>query len=488
MKSAAEDWEQCCQPMAHPAASGVSDWRNRFGLSVGASVETHWPARPILAGRFAFVAERLAWETPGSLDALPTGAKYVPGARLGDVVLAAEQRLGDGRIILLADTAPLTDDGNVAAYEFTGRLLDYLANRGDSPQAPWRQFLGLLAAVALVALLAWRPNAWRVSTAAALLAVAWIGCIALSHAATEVLPDGRRHTPNNVAYIDASHLEPYSDRTGDNFGLGNFARTLMRNGYLPLMLPKVSEERLERAGLLVSIAPARPFSDGEREAVSRFVKQGHTLLCMVGAEHGAASSRLLADFECRSASRRCRRVTTAASRSRWGPGRCRSISAQTTTRLPRRATRPRPPNRRMRRRATSTCGSMPLGRSCTAKARAVGVRHEGTAGRPQTARAAGAAGHCRSGDSVEEQAVVVSQRHGKGVVVVIGDTYFAVNANPPPPADGGQPSENAVFWRWLLSRVTDITGGKPWDPPPKAADAGIKENDQPLEPDDEDEP
>ena len=111
------------------------------------------------------------------------------------MVLAAERRLGEGRILLLADTAPLTDDGNVAAYEFTGRLLDYLANRGDSPQAPWRQFLGLAAAVALVALLAWRPSAWRLCTATALLAVAWIGCLALSHAATEVLPDGRRHRP-----------------------------------------------------------------------------------------------------------------------------------------------------------------------------------------------------------------------------------------------------------------------------------------------------
>jgi hypothetical protein len=291
VKSAAEDWEQCCQPMSHPAAAGVSDWRNRFGLSVGASVASHWPARPIVAGRFAHVADRLAWEKPGSLNALPTGAKYVSGAKLGDVVLAAEQRLGDGRIILLADAAPLSDDGNVAAYEFTGRLFDYLANRGDSPQAVWRQILGLLAAAALVAILAWRMIPWRVSMAAVLLTIAWVGCIALSHWATEVLPDGRRQAPNNVAYIDASHLEAYSDRTWDNYGLGNFARTLMRNGYLPLMLPKVSEERLRDAGLLVSIAPARPFSSGERDVVRKFVKDGGRLICMVGAEQAIPAVR-----------------------------------------------------------------------------------------------------------------------------------------------------------------------------------------------------
>ena len=76
-----------------------------------------------------------------------TGLQFVLGKVSAFEKSAAPLR--QARILLLADTAPLTDDGNVAAYEFTGRLLDYLANRGDSPQAPWRQFLGLAAAVAL---------------------------------------------------------------------------------------------------------------------------------------------------------------------------------------------------------------------------------------------------------------------------------------------------------------------------------------------------
>jgi hypothetical protein len=497
VKSAAENWEQSCQPMAHPAAAGVSDWRNRFGLSLGASVDTHWPARPILAGRFAFVAGRLAWETPGTADALPKGAKYVPGAKLGDIVLAAEQRLGDGRIVLLADTTPLSDDGNVAAYEFTGRLLDYLANRGDCPQAVWRQMLGLLAAVVLVAFLAWRPSAWRMAVPAALLAVSWVGCIALSHAATEVLPDGRRHKPNNVAYIDASHLEAYSDRPGDDYGLRNFARTLMRNGYLPLMLPKVSEERLERAGLLISIAPARPFSAGEREVVSEFIKKGHTLLCMVGAEQSATSNPLLVEYEMSLGFSPVPPGDDRREPEPLGAWEMRVLSASDGEATPAKGDAAKAAKRadaKMRYMDIRFFAAWPVAHGPDALAWVYDTKQRQAArsqsmllGKPGQP-ALQSSDSEKSSDSVEQQAVVVSKRHGAGAVVVIGDTYFAINQNLLPPSATGQPPENAVFWRWLLSRVTDITDGKPWDPPPKTANAAIKENDQLLEPDDEDKP
>ncbi len=73
-------------------------------------------------------------------------------------------------------------------------------------------------------------------------------------------------------------------------------RTLMRQGYLPLLAPELTAERLERAGLLISIAPAREFSDRERSIVHQFVTGGGTFICMVGAEEARASAPLLAEF------------------------------------------------------------------------------------------------------------------------------------------------------------------------------------------------
>ena len=55
--------------------------------------------------------------------------------------------------------------------------------------------------------------------------------------------------------------------------LPDLLRTLMRQGYLPLLAPDLTEERLERAGLLISIAPAREFSPAERRADRRFPRR-----------------------------------------------------------------------------------------------------------------------------------------------------------------------------------------------------------------------
>jgi len=61
--------------------------------------------------------------------------------------------------------------------------------------------------------------------------------------------------------------------------------------------------------------------------------------------------------------------------------------------------------------------------------------------------------------------VVVARRVGRGRIVVLGDTGFALNKNLE--YVGGEAFEgrydNAHFWRWLISRVT----GRPaWSPPP----------------------
>ncbi len=149
------NWEQSYEVLAHPATAGIDDLRNRFGLELGSSIRTRWPARPVLVGRWG-------WSDPGS-DAVGTGVSYYnAGELLGDLVLAAEQPLGQGRVFVLGDTSPLHNEMLANAYPFVGRLLGYLANRPSSPQALWRQLLGLAALLAMAALLALRPAAWQV--------------------------------------------------------------------------------------------------------------------------------------------------------------------------------------------------------------------------------------------------------------------------------------------------------------------------------------
>ena len=157
--------------MAHPAAIGIDDLRNRFGIQLGSSIRTRWPARPALVGRWG-------WSDPGN-DAADTGvSSYTAGDRLGDLVLAAEQAVGRGHVFVLGDTSPLQNDGLPAAFPFTGRLLSYLANRPSNPQAGWRQWLTLAALLTMLGLMAGRPAAWQTMLTPAVLGVSLACCVA----------------------------------------------------------------------------------------------------------------------------------------------------------------------------------------------------------------------------------------------------------------------------------------------------------------------
>ena len=128
------------------------------------------------------------------------------------------------------------------------------------------------------------------------LTISLVACTTANQGKANLLPDGRRSKPNNLAYIDTSHVEAYSSESWRPEGIGGLALTLMRNGYLTLDLPEFTPERLERAGLLISIAPARAFSPQEVETAKAFVSNGGTLLLTTGYEQRTPSEAMLNAF------------------------------------------------------------------------------------------------------------------------------------------------------------------------------------------------
>ena len=83
-------------------------------------------------------------------------------------------------------------------------------------------------------------------------------------------------------------------------------------------------------------------------------------------------------------------------------------------------------------------------------------------------------------DSDTELPVIVGGEVGRGRVVLIGDSGFALNKNLE--YVGGEPFagryENAHFWRWLISH---LTGQPEWVPPKPATTAGTDPNDKPAD-------
>lgn len=390
-------WLHSYEAIAHPTTMGIADDRNEFGVVIGASVRARWPARPLLVGRWG-------WNDAGdeaSARALMGNGRYDPGEKLGDLILAAEQPMGKGRVIAFGDTSSFSNAINVSSHAFTSRLLAYLAGAADA-HPMWRQLLAALIALLLAVLLCLRPGIAKTTLVTVGLAASLVVCAQATSAAARPLPDGRRATPNNLAYIDASHLEAYSGESWRPDGVGGLALTLMRSGYLTLSLGELTAERIERAGLLVSVAPSRAFSPAERQTIADFVDNGGTLVLTVGRDRMEPSLPLLRElgFEPEKAD--------ALEPTPLGHFKSPYLESD---------------NRRVYVRfhaAWSVQCSDPNARVIA---------------------------HGR-----DHQPVIVLRRVGAGKVVLVGDTAFAMNKNLE--RESGQPfeglRENAEFWRWLL--------------------------------------
>lgn len=285
-------WLHSYETMLHPATAGIADDRNQFGVVIGASLEAGLRGHPIIVGRWGWSD----WGDEGSSRAMLGSDRYDPGERLGDLLLAAEQRMGKGKIILFGDTSSLTNGINVSSHVFTSRLFAYLANGSTWAHPLWRQVLGLLLAAATAALVIRCLSVSAVTLIALGLAGSLTAVLAVTDGIWQVLPDGRSRSPNNLAYIDTSHLEAFSGESWRGDGVGGLILTLMRNDYLTLSMPRLDSERLRRAGLLVSIAPRRSFSRRERAAVRDFVDRGGVLVLMAGYEDAGPSRGILSDF------------------------------------------------------------------------------------------------------------------------------------------------------------------------------------------------
>ncbi len=457
--SACDDWKSSGQDIRHPALG------RRVGQPVsldqdGSSIELGWAAHPLAIGRWG-------WSDPGNRRLLTGGAQCEPGERLGDLVLAAEQRIGSGTVVLFGTERPLTNEGLVRGHSDVARLLDYLVHRPSRPTAFWRQLvtLGLLwlliqSAVAPPGTVgrqqepARRGNpAGRAQRSAAQsligafcanrsatlpgVSFVWMASVTLCLLAAipgdPAVPDGKRlagvppETIRGLAYIDASHLEPYSNKDWVFDGTNGLALNLMRNGYLTLSLPEWSSARLQHANLLVSMAPGQEFSRNERSQIRQFVSDGGLLICMVGAEQARASASLLSEWGMRVAASPVPTREDAYEPEPMGHIRSLYLNVQDDEAGDYRV-------------GVVLHAAWPLEFVEDAAATEVLVR--GNKNRP----------------------VIVHRSSGDGSVVVIGDSAFGMNKNLE--YIGGEPfngrHENAHFWRWLLARVTR---GPRWVPP-----------------------
>ncbi|MHB0957035.1 MAG: DUF4350 domain-containing protein [Pirellulaceae bacterium] len=432
--SQTRDWRGSLRPLEHPATTSASSATTRIVSDQGASLHVGWPARPLLVGLWG-------WSAPEQEATWSESPEFQEGSQLGDLVLAAEQRVGAGRVIVLGDKTSLTNEGLVDGYCFVGHLLAYLAAPSAGPQLPWRQVMLALSVAALLGLLTYGLSASRLAAVCLVLAISLACCQSWNEERSRVVPDGARVTSlpqsasrNCLAYIDATHLEAYAPHAWGFDALNGLVLNLQRNGYLSLMLQDSYDARLERASLLVSIGPARRFTASERQQIREFVDQGGCLISMVGAEESAASASLLADFGLRVPASPVPTTGDWHEPEPFGRTKADYLEVEEEAQPPYQVA--------VRLHAAWPVEALDEDAEVLAYGRNILPVVESEAELP----------------------VVLMRKAGRGQVLLTGDTAFALNKNLE--YIGGEPffggHENAHFWRWLLTRLR----GEPlWIPP-----------------------
>lgn len=294
-------WLHSSRFWTHPVVSGIDDFENNAGIVIGASLDVSYPAVPLVVGQYGF-------SDPGEIESSDRGymgnRKHDPGERLGDVVLAALQDVGDGRLAVVGDTTSFTNGVMTTAWPFVSQLVDWLVSDARATVPLARELAALLLCLLFVvgwALVSGQPHGRGANEL--LVVTLFVSCLTVTWlhdpARWSSLPgsdtpgSSETETVPPVAVIDHSHVTKCSRENIADDGYGGLVRNLMRDDFVVLQTRSFEPDLLRGAELVVISAPGRRFSSRELEVLDDYVCSGGELLLSLGREDREAASALL---------------------------------------------------------------------------------------------------------------------------------------------------------------------------------------------------
>jgi len=314
-------WLQSMENPVHPLTWGLRDDQNEVGMVVGASLSITGAARPIIVGRYGFLdAGDMREGGRGYLGNLD----FDMGEPLGQTIIAATQQFGKGRLLVFGDTSAFANGIITNTGEFVNRVFTYMAlthgratvrtggvalrsaldpSKFDASSVS--RPTGLPMAVLAVILLAGAAVCLAMSGGASeVVAGAFVVCALIGFRGTDMSvklgPGGNRSVRDagaiRVAYVDSYHMPKISNEGWRDDGVMGVHLNLMRNGFYTQNLKSFDLETLQKAALLVIVAPSREFSRSDVQTVLEYVAGGGTVILTSGYEDLAATRRLLDAF------------------------------------------------------------------------------------------------------------------------------------------------------------------------------------------------
>ncbi len=266
---------------------------NDLQIWIGASLDIAYPARPVIIGKYAFSDQ-------GDLKARDRGylgdMRYSQGEQLGDPILVAENRYGNGKILVFGDTSPFQNSALFQSSQFVDRVFEWLSLR-KIIFYPYDRLLMTIIFLALIMALLSTQGAYR--KIFTIIVFILLGSAILTIAIPQFHnTDEKMEIKEKIAIIDASHLERINlDSWGEPDGFGGLSYNFMRNGYYPQVLKTFDSQRILDAEILVVIAPAKPFNEKEVKVITEYVRRGGYLILTVGWEEKASCRRFLQQFK-----------------------------------------------------------------------------------------------------------------------------------------------------------------------------------------------
>jgi len=233
-------------------------------IAGGPGLKLARPARALLVGRYGF---QDSLRVPAGVTWATIPRRYQSGQPLGDMVLAAEQRLGRGRTLVITDAWPASDAALADNWEWLGRAILRPPIAGPRRSGP----------------------------------IAW-----LAPAQPEPRPEGP------IAYLDLAHMPRSTKPSWRSNGDAVLRHELLRNGRLPLGLSRFDPVRLMSASMLICLDPGKRYTAHELSHVEAFAAQGGKVILTAGQPTRAGSGDLLRAFGMRLGERALGSVTLHA--------------------------------------------------------------------------------------------------------------------------------------------------------------------------------
>jgi hypothetical protein len=282
-------------PQGTPFSTLHDDAENRPGILVGASLQLGGTSQPFVFGRFGY--SDMGLDTPVGDRGYLGDFKYQPKERLGDLVLVAGERHGDGRVLVFGDTSSFFNNNLTRSFELLRASLAWLGESNEWTVPASHAGRGIAAAlmIGLVGLVFW----WRRApvAAAALLAAGLASRI--THGTGGLPAFDASFSREHLAVIDFSHQPNASKHSAMDTGLHGVAINFLRHGKLPVALNEWDSETIESARYIILNAPRQVLSSSETNDIKRLMERGGTVILGCGYLDSAGSRGLLESLGCR---------------------------------------------------------------------------------------------------------------------------------------------------------------------------------------------